>query len=344
MGPADVTPEWLASVLGGQVGGVEIERIGDGLVGLNVRAVLTNAADGLPDSVVLKLPSLDETSRATGILLRNYEREVKFYTQLADTVDIRVPYCHYADWNEDTGDFVLVLEDMAPAEQGNQVTGCSLSEAQSAVRELAKLHGPRWDDDSLDEIDWLARRTGPDDGKDLAGLWAVMFPGFEETYSPYLTDGALELARAFGPVVADWLVNRERPWTITHGDFRLDNMLFGTTPGDPPLTTVDWQTPAHGPPIADLSYFCGAGLVPDERRRHEQSLIDLYVKGLAAYHVEVDSKWLWSQYRREAFAGVVMAVIASQIVGKSERSEAMFAAMATRHLQHALDLESLPLI
>ena len=35
-----------------------------------------------------------------------------------------------------------------------------------------------------------------------------------------------------------------------------------------------------------------------------------------------------------------MTVIASQIVGGNERSEAMFAAMATRHPQHVIDLES----
>ena len=39
-----------------------------------------------------------------------------------------------------------------------------------------------------------------------------------------------------------------------------------------------------------------------------------------------------------------MAVIASQVVGGSERSEALFSTMATRHLQHALDLDSLALI
>lgn len=39
-----------------------------------------------------------------------------------------------------------------------------------------------------------------------------------------------------------------------------------------------------------------------------------------------------------------MAVIASQVVGESERSEAMFGAMATRHLQHALDLDSIDLV
>ena len=39
-----------------------------------------------------------------------------------------------------------------------------------------------------------------------------------------------------------------------------------------------------------------------------------------------------------------MAVIASQIVGRNERSEAMFAAMATRHLQQAIDLDALALV
>jgi len=39
-----------------------------------------------------------------------------------------------------------------------------------------------------------------------------------------------------------------------------------------------------------------------------------------------------------------MSVIASQIVGESERSEGMFAAMATRHTRHALDLTALDLV
>jgi hypothetical protein len=73
-------------------------------------------------------------------------------------------------------------------------------------------------------------------------------------------------------------------------------------------------------------------------------LVQSYVSALAAGGVEVDEAWAWGQYRRETFAGVVMAVIASQVVGGSERSEAMFAAMVTRHLQHAIDLGSLALI
>ena len=341
----DVTSEWLSELLGGEIGSIRHERIGDGLVGMNLRVVLDDHAPELPDSVVIKLPSTDPTSRMTGIMLRNYEREVKFYLQLADSVDIRVPHCHHGSWDEASGDFVLVLEDMTPAAQGDQIAGCDLSMARVAVAELARLNGPRWNDPTLDDVDWLSRRTGPEDGQQLQALYAMVFPQFADTYRRHLTDDAYALAEAFGSRIEDWvLTGRDGAMAVTHGDYRLDNMLFGSSAGGPPIAVVDWQTPGHGSPIGDLAYFCGAGLQPEDRRRHERELLDVYAAGLAGYGVDVDDEWLWLQYRRDAFGGVIMAVVASQIVGGSDRSEAMFAAMATRHLQHALDADSLSLI
>lgn len=343
MHPSDVTPSWMSSVLGADVAAIESEPIGDGLVGLNLRVRLLDADPVLPASVVLKLPSLDETSRATGIALRNYEREVKFYLHVADSVDMRVPHCHHGSWDHAGGDFVLVLEDMAPAEQGNQLTGCSVEHAAAAVDELAKLHGPRWNDPSLADIDWLGRRTADDVGN-LQGLWQMFLPSFLTGYEHHLTGEMLELLVAFGPLLGPWMTDRDGPLTVTHGDYRLDNLLFGTTADGPPVTAVDWQTPGHGAPLADLAYFCGAGLVPARRREHERGLVERYGEGLTAYGIDVDSDWLWEQYRRATFAGIVMAVIASQVVGVSDRSEALFSTMATRHLQHALDLDALSLI
>ena len=76
--PDWLTPDWLSAVLDTDVSGVRSDRIGDGLVGLNLRVAIKSQDAGAPSSVVVKLPSLDETSRATGVALRNYEREVKF--------------------------------------------------------------------------------------------------------------------------------------------------------------------------------------------------------------------------------------------------------------------------
>ncbi len=338
MTPEGLTDSWLSSVLHSDVRVVASTRIGDGLVGMNIR--LTLESDGsVPSSVIAKLPSPDPTSRATGIGLRNYEREVCFYLEIAPTVDIRVAKCHHGEWDAATGDFVLLMEDLAPAEQGNQISGCDSAQARTAVLELAKLHGPRWGDPALDAIEWLNRRT-PDDSQQLAMLWAMFLPGFLNTYSRYLSADAADVVQRFGQHVGRWVDGRDPPSTVTHGDYRLDNLMFAGQQGGAAIAAVDWQTPGHGPGVTDVSYFLGAGVVPTERRRIERGLVDAYAQALVDYGVTVDDDGLWLQYRRDAYAGVVMSVIASQIVGTSARSEAMFAAMATRHAQHVLDLES----
>lgn len=339
----EITTEWLGQILGGTVGSLTQERIGDGHIGVNVRLGLGDHDPGLPDSVVVKLPATDETSLATAAMLRHYEREVRFYQEIAPTVDMRVPNCFHADWTSATNDFVLVLEDMAPARQGDQLTGCTLDQAEVAVRELAKLHGPRWDDPTLFDVAWMEH--GSDEaaaGAQLAMMWQMLFPGFAATYASHLAPDEFALVERFGARIVDWRSGRAAgPRAVTHGDYRLDNMLFATPEGGPPVTVVDWQTPGHGEPIADLSYFCGAGLLPPDRREHERFLIDAYLDALGEYSVELDDDWVWEQYRRDTFAGLVVAVIASQIVTLNERSEAMFGAMASRHLRHALDLDAM---
>jgi hypothetical protein len=343
--PGEITASWLSDVLGGEVGGVTPERIGDGLVGMNLRLTLVDADPALPASVVVKLPSPDPTNRATSAALRHYEREVRFYLEIAPTVDIRVPNCFHGECDVEANDFVLVLEDMRPAEQGDQIAGCSVDLAAVTVAELARLHGPRWDDPSLHDVEWLSRRRGPEDTAALVGLWQYAHPQFETMFAAHLSDEARGLARRFGDAIAAWAEGRPSgPWSVTHGDFRLDNLLFGTAEGGPPVTAVDWQSPGHGPPIGDVSYFIGAGLLPPDRRAHERALLTRYAEAVAAYGIDLEESWLWEQYRREAFAGLIVPVVASQILESSPRSEAMFAAMATRHLQQAIDLDSYSLI
>jgi hypothetical protein len=72
--------------------------------------------------------------------------------------------------------------------------------------------------------------------------------------------------------------------------------------------------------------------------------VDRYIAGLQSQGVDVDADWVHRLYRREAAAGVLMSVVASQIVQRTDRGDQMFTAMATRHIQHALDSETLSLI
>ncbi|MEY2416857.1 MAG: hypothetical protein QOH53_2191, partial [Ilumatobacteraceae bacterium] len=186
---------------------------------MNIRLELDS--DGsIPGSLIAKMPSPDPISRATGIALRNYEREVGFYLEIAPTVDIRVAHCYHAEWHPDSGDFIVLMEDLAPAAQGNQVAGCDATQARTAVLELAKLHGPRCNDPTLGDIEWLSRRTA-NDSQQLATLWSMFLPGFIDCYGRYLPSDATELINRFGQQIGAWVAGRDSANTVTHGDYRL---------------------------------------------------------------------------------------------------------------------------
>jgi Phosphotransferase enzyme family len=244
------------------------------------------------------------------------------------------------EFDEESHDFVLVLEDLAPAQPGNQLTGCTVEQARLAVVEAARLHGPRWDDPTLHDIDWLQRRTARADAELLATACGHFLPKFLETYGKYFSTDQQRLVESFVPKVAGWIEGRKGPLTLGHGDYRLDNLMFGTPEGGPPVAAVDWQTPNHGQAATDVSYFMGAGLMPNVRRSVENGIIDEYLGVLRSYDVDYSRDAFWRDYVHDTFAGLVMAIVASQVVTPTERGEAMFAAMATRAAQHALDLDS----
>lgn len=343
-----LTNAWWSEVFGADVSAGAPERVGSGQVGMNLRYRLTSSSEAVPATVVVKMASPDPVSRATGVALRNYEREVRFYNEIVSSLDVRTPRCYFADWNPESGDIAIVLEDMAPAEQGDQIAGCSLEQARVAVTELARLHGPRWNDDSLFAIDWLQRRESDDDATRLSDMFSFFKPGFLGNYREPLQNQTAGRGEAFidelESRIVPYVLAKDRPFTVTHGDYRLDNLLFATTSDGPPCTVVDWQTPGHGNGIGDLAYFIGAGLLPEERRAHEWDLVDLYIAGIEDYGHTVDHDWVRTHYRREAISGVIMAVIASQIVGHTERGDLMFTAMAVRHVLQGLENGALDLL
>ena len=53
-----------------------------------------------------------------------------------------------------------MLADLAPAEQGDQMEGCSLAVAERAIDELAAMHAATWNGKSLDGCSWLATMAG----------------------------------------------------------------------------------------------------------------------------------------------------------------------------------------
>lgn len=240
----NIDADFWKEVFGADVVAGPPKRIGEGQVGMNLRFALQSEDPTVPSSVVVKMASPDPTSRATGISLRNYEREVKFYNEIVETLDVRSPRSWFADWHEDGGDIAIVLEDMAPSEQGDQIDACGIEHARLAVEQLVKMQGPRWNDPTLADIDWLQRRDAAD-AERLSGLIGMVLPGFLATYTDAILrdvgQGGLDFISTLATKIPEYIAAKDAPFTITHGDYRLDNLLFATTPDGVPCAVVDWQ-------------------------------------------------------------------------------------------------------
>ncbi|HWC37958.1 MAG TPA: phosphotransferase [Acidimicrobiales bacterium] len=345
-----LTPAWLGEALAPLLGAsrvleVACTPVGTGQMSDCVRLTPTyDRPTPAPRSMIAKLPAADPTSRATAGALRNYEIEVNFYRQLAPGLPVRAPRCYHAYVDDTATDFVLLLEDVAPARQGDQLSGCTVEQAAVAVEELPRLHAPRWGDASLAELDWL-HRNPEESAAFTSQLVAGLFAGFCDRYSERIDADIMALGERLMARLPTYLGDRRGPWTVAHGDFRLDNLLFGTEPDDPAVVVVDWQTVTHGPGVSDLSYFLGAGLLPETRRSHERDLVRSYHDALtAAGVVGLDWNECWTQYRRYTFSGLIMAIAASMLVEQTDRGDEMFVTMAQRHGRHAIDLEAERLI
>jgi Phosphotransferase enzyme family len=341
--PELLTPAWLTEVLGAPVADVHQQPVGTGQMSDSVRLDLTfdgAVAEGTPSSVIAKLPAADPTSRATGLALRSYEIEVRFYQELASTLPMRTPAVFHADIDVTTGSFVLLLEDMRPARPGDQLVGGTPEQAILAVDELVALHAPRWDDRGLDDIEWLHR--DPEVSKlGSLNMIPMLWAGFQDRYADRLGPEVHEAGTALFASFESYLFDDSQPLAVVHGDYRLDNLLFGTDEGGVPIAVVDWQTCAHGTPLADVAYFIGAGLLADRRRELEGDLVRRYHDGLVAAGVSGYSyQACWEGHRRGTWAGLIMAIAAPMLVERTDRGDEMFMTMAHRHAQHALDLDA----
>jgi hypothetical protein len=352
--PELVTASWLTTVLrkagvlstSASVEGFAVEPVGTGQMADSFRFDLHLEGADHPSTVVGKFTAADEKSRTTGISMRTAEVEVRFYQQVAGTLPVRTAECYYAEVDPTTAHFTLVLEDLAPRLPGDQVTGCTVDEAATALEEVAKLHGPRWGDPSLAQLEWLNRQDAHANDT-LADIFPLLWAGFLDRYQERLTDKVVRVGQSFFPRIGRYFLADQGPLTFEHADYRVDNLLFGG-PSDSPVAVVDWQTVRLGEAAADVSYFLGGSIDSDVRRDREQDLLRHYLTVLAGVGNKAAQAYsfyeLWRGYRRHAYAGLIMAVGAAMMVARTDRGDDMFLAMATRAACHADDLDAFALL
>jgi hypothetical protein len=352
-GQASLTPEWLTHVLRQDrvidsccVAEVSIEPAGLGQVAdcFRCRLRYDDAGTPAPASVIVKLPAQDPTSRESGVAQALYSREVRFYTELAGEVGITTPRCLHADIDVGSGLFALVLDDLAPARETDQLSGLSPDDACTALLEAAALHAARWGDPRQRGLGWL-QDLREQFSPVYAQILPSLFDAFTARYGDQLEPDELGIITNFRASLGRFLGGQPGPSAVVHGDYRTDNMLFDAAGGTIPLAVIDWQTIQVGHAMADVAFLLGASLDPADRRSHEHDLVREYHHALSGRGVP-GYPWdqCWTDYRRYAYQCLAFLVPAAMLVEQTPRGDEMFLTMIGRGCAHVTDLDSATLV
>jgi aminoglycoside phosphotransferase (APT) family kinase protein len=347
--PGDVTCEWLSAALGSggtpvEVSAVDVAAIGTGQTGATFRVSARYATnpDRLPDTFVIKLPAQDDTVRDRVTI--GYRSECAFYAAIADRVRVPTPQCFYCEISDDALAYALLLGDQAPAVQGDQIAGCGEQEARLAVTALAGLHGPSWCDPVWLDFPGIAF-TRPDEAS-AKGLGDVARMSADITLDKLgerMSAADRGTFSAAMDLVTPWLPAEQNRFSLLHGDYRLDNMLF--YPDANSITIVDWQTLGVGLPARDLSYFTATSLKPELRSAIEEDLVDEYHRTLSGYGVtHYDRETCWRDYRLGMLQALLISALGFAFATATDRGDDMVLTMLSRGCQAIRDLGTLDLI
>jgi hypothetical protein len=350
--PADgITPAWLTEalmvsghLLNGRVVAVEPSVCGTGQLADSFRFAVTYDPEGAgPATVVGKFPSDDALSRRFGAEMGFYKAEVRFYKQLAPALSVSVPPLVYATLAPNDEDFVLLLEDMAPARAVDQLAGCTADEAALAVEQAAAIHGGSWRRRELRDVAWL--RAIVDAYVQATETFPQLIEDFREQFGDVVPERDISEAVKLTGYVEPWkriLTERRCLW---HQDYRVDNMLFDARGGTVPLAILDWQTLGMGCGVIDVAYFLGGSLTIAARRAHERDLVEHYHHALVAQGVrDYSAEECWYEYRLLSIFGLQTGIFGAVKVKRTERGDEMWRLWIERHAAQVRDHDSFALL
>jgi aminoglycoside phosphotransferase (APT) family kinase protein len=319
----DISARWMNDVLRGAfvlrwatVRAVDVRAIGQGVGFLSGRARVTIRYDqpeeGAPASVVVKLPASVKAGADFAKSTRAYEREIRFYREVAPLTPIRVPRMFATIMEPASDAFVLVMEDLKGLTVGDQVAGMSRDQVLAAVETVAPLHARWWNRDRQQALPWV-----PPVERQLAMLSLTpqtirtAWPQFLENFGDSLPPGGRALGeriiRNLEGILAAFM---KGPRTLVHFDYRADNLFVDDQNPAAPIVVVDWQLAMWGSGAYDVARLTGGSIPAVQRRGHHEETVACWHRGLVAGGVTGYSReQAWHDYRLSAIVAALNPVL-----------------------------------
>jgi tRNA A-37 threonylcarbamoyl transferase component Bud32 len=298
----------------------------NGLVGSLVRLSVAYSPDGIhgPHSLVAKFsPSDDARRQAISERFGMFEREVRFYKELAPRVGVRVPLCYFAGFDPETQHSVILLEDLN-GDVGDDEAGCKPELAQRAIEALAVLHARWWNSPALADLTWLRRDAQRN--SNMTAMARERYPLFRERLGHAVPDHLWPLLDRVAIEPPSFVPG---PITLTHGDASSKNMCFNS---DESVTFFDWQLMGEAVPAYDVAVFLIVSMTPSDRRSSQRELLNAYhaaltKNGVTDYSVE--------QCARDVRLVAIARLRATISLGGNPTATTLALRTATRHLERA---------
>ncbi len=247
----EITRDWLTAVLtragllaeGSALAGFSVKSLfgeARGFLSRVVRVELDYGADGgsAPKSLIVKLPPAEDERFALGASIHAYEREMRFYSEIAGTTAVSVPRCYFAAKEAASDGALIVIEDARDWRPADQVQGLGRDLVETTIDMVANLHARWWQAPAIDAMTWL-----PDAPWDHRDLFREAWPGFLAAHRHWLSAESLALGErlaAAGPAMVAALARPPR--TLAHCDVRADNLMIEGPDPTRPVLLLDWQT------------------------------------------------------------------------------------------------------
>lgn len=346
--PEGFTPEFVTKILhhdgclptGSVVVTVSQSPVGDGTGMMADLSRLSLGYDGdqgsAPNTLIAKFASANETNRGVAMSFHLPERETRYAAELDPQTEAVTPrtYCSILEGDR----FLIMMEDLTDYDVGSQVEGATLRQTELAIDELAKLHSAFWC--KVDDLAWvpgIANSYHADNMRNgaIAG-WDNMVELF------HVPDQINQYRDRFLDAIPALQGERmAAPLTLVHGDFRMENLLYGNQVDHHEVVVLDWQGPLLARGMFDVALFLGQSTKVEVRQQSERELLERYLEGLLSRGVTgVDMDFLWDDYLRcTLYDWVYTAVVAGTLDASNETAFRWMAKMVERQVAASEDLE-----
>jgi aminoglycoside/choline kinase family phosphotransferase len=284
--------------------------------------------------VVVKLPACVKAGIDFAESTHAYEREIRFYREVAPRTAIRVPRMFATIMEPDESVFILVMEDLKGLTAADQVIGMSRAEVLAAVQTIAALHAQWWNGEQLQALPWV-----PSVEQQLTMLsltpeairkaWPLFLETFGESLPPSGRTLGERIIWHLDGILAAFVKGTR---TLVHFDYRADNLFIDDLTRKAPIVVVDWQLTMWGLGAYDVARLAGGSLSPAQRGGHHEEIVQCWHRGLMEGGVTGYSREdAWHDYRLSAIMAMLNPVLVHYMFKTGgKRGTALGAAMTER--------------